>query len=273
MELLEQLYCISSPSRNEYKMASFIIRHLKSIKDVNFRIDHIGNIYITKGIGETYPCLAAHMDEVHLSHSRNFEIVNHNNEIIFGYDKVERRFHGIGADDKNGIWICLKCIEMIPQIKCVLFVQEEIGCIGSQVADMSFFSDCRFVVQCDRKGNNDIIMKINNVFVCSNLFFKHISQKSFGYHKNHGLSTDIYQLKLNGLGISCVNLSCGYYYPHTEHEMTNIADLKNCLDYVLHIISNCLEIYPHKISTNFLHKRLDCFFFREKNAFLIDRRR
>ena len=32
------------------------------------------------------------------------------------------------------------------------------GSIGSGHADMSFFSDCRFVIQCDRKGNADLLI-------------------------------------------------------------------------------------------------------------------
>lgn len=255
MKLLEQLYSISSPSTKEKKMRSFLINKIRSIKDAKYSIDAIGNIYITKGKGESFPCLAAHIDEVHLSHSQDYEIVNHNNEIIFGYDTKERRFQGIGADDKNGIWVCLKCLELFPLLKCVFFVQEEIGCIGSQEADMTFFRDCRFVVQCDRKGNQDIITKINNTSICSLTFLKQISPSLFGYNQNHGLSTDVYQLKLNGLGISCINLSCGYYYPHSEHEMTNIADLNKCLDYVQYIIANCTDIYPHKLSSNYFRSR------------------
>ncbi len=45
-----------------------------------------------------------------------------------------------------------------------------VGCIGSGHADMSFFSDCRFVIQCDRKGNGDMVTQINGMKLCSNDF-------------------------------------------------------------------------------------------------------
>uniref|UniRef100_UPI003AB6E2B9 hypothetical protein n=1 Tax=Anaerotruncus colihominis TaxID=169435 RepID=UPI003AB6E2B9 len=34
------------------------------------------------------------------------------------YDHKHRRMTGIGADDKNGIWICLKCLESFKAMKC-----------------------------------------------------------------------------------------------------------------------------------------------------------
>ena len=42
---------------------------------------------------------------------------------------------GSRADDKNGIWICLKCLEDCKMVKCAFFVQEEVECIGSSHAD------------------------------------------------------------------------------------------------------------------------------------------
>ena len=52
-------------------------------------------------------------------------------------------------------------------------------------------------------------------------------------------------LKENGLEISCINLSCGYYEPHTDNEFTVKADLLNCLYLIEHIIETCTEVYPH----------------------------
>ena len=60
--------------------------------------------------------------------------------MIVGYDHRHKRMVGIGADDKNGIWICLKCLEDFKAVKCAFFVQEEVGRIGSSHADMTFFS-------------------------------------------------------------------------------------------------------------------------------------
>ena len=58
--------------------------------------------------------------------------------------------------------------------------------------------------------------------------------------------TDVGELKHQGLPISCANISCGYYEPHTDNEFTVKADLQNCLALVEHIIETCQKVYPHK---------------------------
>lgn len=150
MEKLMALYGISSPSGREGKMAKFIIEELKKM-EIPFRQDRYGNIYAVKGNRESYPCVVAHMDEVHRRKTGSYAAHLVADSMIVGYDHKRKRMTGIGADDKNGIWICLKCLEDCKTVKCAFFVQEEVGCIGSSHADMSFFSDCRFVIQCDRK--------------------------------------------------------------------------------------------------------------------------
>ena len=156
-----------------------------------------------------------------------------------------RAIRGIGADDKNGIWICLKCLEDFKAVKCAFFVQEEIGCIGSGHADMSFFSDCRFVIQCDRKGNGDMVTQINGMRLCSNEFISAVDPRRYGYKPAQGLATDVAALKRNGLEVSCVNLSCGYYEPHTDNEYTILADLCKCYRFVRHIICCHKETSTH----------------------------
>ena len=47
--------------------------------------------------------------------------------------------------------------------------------------------------------------------------------------KNPGMMTDVLELKERGLGVSCINLSCGYYEPHSDEEFTVKKDLLNCL--------------------------------------------
>ena len=65
MNLLRQLYAISSKSGNEGKIKSFIVGYLSSIS-LSVRTDEIGNLYITKGVADVYPCVAAHLDEIHI---------------------------------------------------------------------------------------------------------------------------------------------------------------------------------------------------------------
>ena len=56
---------------------------------------------------------------------------------------------------------------------------------------------------------------------------------------------DVMELKELGLGVSSINLSCGYYSPHTGNEFIVKKDLLNCLNFVRHIIETCTKIYHH----------------------------
>lgn len=245
MELLKELYGISAQTHQEKDMIAFVSHRLTDL-GVSFRIDKAGNIYATKGKATTFPCIAAHLDEVHQAREKGYEVLLVKDEFIIGFNSGKREFNGIGADDKNGIWVCLKCLEKYDNLKCVFFVGEEQGCIGSRQADMKFFDDCRFVIQCDRKGNSDFISTIYGDSLCSSRFIEDASLGQHGYKEANGMQTDVKTLRDRGLEISCANISCGYYYPHTPHEMTNIEDLKKCLTLVEHIVENCREVYTHK---------------------------
>ena len=245
MELLKQLYKIHSPSGNERTMKNFIRRCVrKHIPGAKTRTDKMGNLYIIKGIAQTYPCIVAHIDQVQRERSQDFTSIE-TKELIFGYSPRNRRQEGLGADDKNGIWIALRCLEKYGTLKVAFFVEEETGCRGSSQADMDFFRDCRFVIQPDRRGHQDLITTIGWTELCSEEFLKAIGYEQFGYQETEGAMTDILALKENGLKTSCINLSCGYYEPHTDNEFTVKADLLNCLRLIEHIIGTCTEVYPH----------------------------
>ena len=98
-------------------------------------------------------------------------------------------------------------------IKVAFFVGEEVGCIGSSKANMDFFKDVRFVIQCDRRGSNDLIASICSTEIASKEFIEATGYEAFGYHLEEGMMTDVLTLKENGLQVSAVNMSCGYYDP------------------------------------------------------------
>ena len=254
MKLLNKLYHISSPSGDEAGMMQFIRIRLDRL-GVSHHTDHAGNIYATKGVAESYPCVIAHTDEVHSYHEKGYRVIHagqKNRNIIFGFNYLTRSHCGIGADDKNGICICLKCLEEFDVMKCLFFVGEEIGCQGSSNADMQFFDDCRFVVQCDRKGNSDIVTKYSGYALCSEEFLNDAAPEKFGYRPSEGLITDVITLKKRGLQVSGVNISCGYYLPHTPNEFTCVKDLMKCFRFIKHIIKNCNKTYHHQIINSYM---------------------
>lgn len=245
MQLLKELYRIYSPSGKEKRLREFIKDYVRTISDTQYFQDKVGNLYVTKGTAETFPCVVAHLDQVQHIHSKDFVPVE-TRDIIFGYSPKNRRMEGLGADDKNGIWTALKCLKKYPQLKCVFFVQEEIGCQGSSQAEMKFFDDTRFVIQCDRQGHSDLINNIAGTELCSSEFTLDTKYNKFAYSLHDGMMTDVLTLKEQELSVSCINMSCGYYEPHSDNEYTVKKDLINCLRFVEHIIENCNTVYPHK---------------------------
>ena len=200
-ELLRQLYCIHSPSRNEKKMRKFIKDYIKrNIPEVELSFDKTGNIYAKKGTSDTYPCVVSHIDQVQDLHGHDFRCYVVDGK-VFGFSSSAMKMRGLGADDKNGIWVCLNVLAKYDVMKCAFFVGEEIGCVGSSDADMNFFEDCRYVLQCDRKNGGDLITSIWGD-LCSDEFLNDTDYATFGYKTTTGLSTDVRLLRTaHGRGV------------------------------------------------------------------------
>lgn len=243
-ELLNQLYAIHSKSGQEKKIRKFVKRVIKSI-DENILIeqDFSGNLLVTKGVADTYPCLASHLDQVQDRHSKDFQCVC-SGDVVFGYSPKTHEQQGLGADDKNGIFICLECLRKYDVLKCAFFVGEESGCVGSTNVDLDFFKDCRFIIEPDRRGCSDLITSMYCGQVCSDEFIMALGAEQFGYKEEQGTITDVGTLVERGVGISCLNLSCGYYQAHTDREFCVLSELENCFNFVCHIIENIKEVYP-----------------------------
>ena len=255
MELLKQLFCIHSKSGKEGKIRKFIWNWVRqTVPDAKIECDKPGNLYITKGKSSTFPCIVAHMDQVQERHSKDF-IAYEAEDIIIGFSPKHKEQQGLGADDKCGLWIALKCLQKFDSLKLAFFVGEEVGCKGSGLADMAFFDDCRFVIEPDRKGSEDLITQIGWTPLCSDDFLKDIGFKKFGYKEAEGMMTDIEALKDKGLMLSCINLSCGYYRPHSNEEFVYKPALLNCLAFVEHIIKTCTQVYPHIDNTSYYERQ------------------
>ena len=61
---LKEVLSIPTYSRNEELMITYL-KEVLDEKGYEYYVDDIGNIYITKGNVEYYPCFVAHTDTVH----------------------------------------------------------------------------------------------------------------------------------------------------------------------------------------------------------------
>lgn len=241
---LEQVLKIQSSSYDQYRMFAFLIRTLTDM-GVDYYVDN-GNIYAGKGDADHYPCIVAHMDTVH-------DIVEDLTPIeiggkITGFNAVTMEQTGIGGDDKVGIYIALRCLQQFDTIKVAFFRDEEVGCEGSYLADMTFFNDCRFVLQCDRKGNSDFVINGAGTEFSGDEFQRDIEHLLWmhEYTQVYGGMTDVMALKENGLDVCVANISCGYYNPHTAQEYVDINDVEKCFNLVCDIITQLDKPYYHK---------------------------
>lgn len=211
------------------------------------------NIYVTKGspLPNGYPCIVSHTDTVHaIVPDDQFKVgYDHDNRIIYGYNPIKRDFTGIGGDDKVGIYIALAAVRDFTSIKACFFRDEEIGCVGSGDADISFFSDCMYILQCDRKGNKDFVNRISSTPISSKAFQDDVAGiiKTYGYDFHDGGMTDVYKLTQRQVGISTANMSCGYYNPHSSDEFISVDDVDNTLRMVYEILWTLDKRYEHKV--------------------------
>ena len=244
MELLSKLYQIHSKSGNERMMTEFVAKCCANL-GAKVNIDEHGNVYAAKGESDTYPCVVAHLDQVQTQHAHDFTL-KMQGDVIYAFSESFRGQQGLGADDKNGIWCAIKALARFDVLKVAFFVGEEIGCVGSSKADIDVFTDCRFVLQCDRRGSSDLIINASGTELCSEAFVKDVLAVDFGYKTTSGMMTDVMELKQRGLAVSCCNISCGYYNAHTDSEVTVVSELVNCFKLVCSIIERCTDVYPHE---------------------------
>ena len=98
---------------------------------------------------------------------------------------------------------------------------------------------------------------MSGVDVCSDDFIKASGFEDFGYKFDEGSVTDVLTLLERGLKISCLNLSCGYYHPHTDQEVTDIDELENCQNLVFHMIDTMTDVYPFEYNDGWSSKSKD----------------
>lgn len=251
IDLLKKLYSINSKSGHEEVISEYIQEYLTEYTKttgITLKVleDKTGNLLITKGLAETYPCLCAHMDEVH--HKVNDIVILESGGYLFGWSNFQRGTVGIGADDKNGIFIALSALDELPAVKLLFTVGEEIGGVGSRKVDITnWLGDVQYVIQCDRRNGTDFITTAGGVKLASKAFKKEAGKilATFGFKKETGLFTDVQVLKENGLKVSACNLSCGYYNPHSDRECTNLAELENTYHAAVAICKALTSVYPH----------------------------
>lgn len=229
---LKEVLAVPTHSRNEVLMIEYLKKVLTE-KGFDYTVDNLGNIYVTKGVAEWYPCFVAHTDTVH-SVNPNLTVVQleeNGKTILTGIDKETMKPSGIGGDDKCGVFLCLEMLDTLDNVKVALFVSEEIGCIGSKEADPEFFKNVGYAIQYDSPEGDSMSMSLMGKMLfnkksefgekVSNLILEH----GIKYWERHPY-TDIWPL-MEKFGFACLNLAAGYHRYHTDNEYVVVEEVEN----------------------------------------------
>jgi tripeptide aminopeptidase len=220
-DLLRRVLEQQSASGRTEKITNFIAKELRAIDpDIVIRRKK-GNLYAVKGQAEVYPCIVAHTDTVHqIIPDKEYQVYCDSSGTWFAWDSARRQQTGIGGDDKVGIYIALALVARLENVKVAFFRDEEIGCQGAAQANMQFFRDCAFVLECDRRGYGDFVNEAGWTELHDEEFADAVAPilTEYGFKPSSGMMTDVQELKDNGLKVAAANMSCGYYRPHTAGE-------------------------------------------------------
>jgi hypothetical protein len=177
--------------------------------------------------------LVAHLDTVHKTLPTAFYIDETKSKNGDLWCK-----EGIGGDDRCGIYIIM---EIIKHLDCHVLCceDEESGAIGAKLFCKSEIKpDVRFIVEFDRKGNNDAVF-----YSCENQEFTDFVT-SFGFNEEWGTFSDI-SLIAPHLEIAAVNLSSGYYQQHTPSEYIRLDDVESIIERAIPLLSDVSKTYEY----------------------------
>lgn len=242
-----------SPSGREDLVRAYTRQHLERC-GFAVSVDEAGNVLATRGLSESpellettpntpgYPLLSFHMDCV----SAEGPFVYHGRETIqqrrrpaLSLRPLEaleitngwvssRGAFVLGGDDKCGgaLALTLAAMTTLP-MKIVASVQEEIGCVGIEQVNPRFFQDVAYALVLDRRGAHHLVVSITGQPLCQGTFAAAVTRAA----QTTGLLVYAVEGALSDAATlarmipNVVNLSVGYYHPHTLHERVSLVDL------------------------------------------------
>lgn len=253
-ELTLNFMSVPTMSSHEEMVQNFIKDFALSNK-IDCCEDDKGNLYLTKGKNEIYPCVTSHMDSVqnHTQYIKKKENLPLKTCDVYFTDKdlpnKERELctklymdnMGLGCDDKCGIAICLSLFLRIDNLKGAFFVEEEIGCKGSNMLDIEFFENVGYVIGFDSPEVNRAAHSCSGVQLFTKDFHKdHIKEicERWGVTKFYSEPfTDIKCIR-QLIPVQCMNFGAGYYSMHSPTEYCLLEHMDNACGMGVDIITS-----------------------------------
>jgi putative aminopeptidase FrvX len=119
-------YRSHSRSQTQIEFRDYLIDYFDGLnQNLLTEIDQYGNLYVTKGKSDLYPCMVAHLD-INQDKVNNFEIVTVG-DWMFGFNTDEAVQCGLGFDDKAGVAAAIEVFNRVDVIKLFFPLDEECG--------------------------------------------------------------------------------------------------------------------------------------------------
>lgn len=254
---LKKLVLIPQVFQTGKKKEQLIIDYLKEWNP-NLKEDAMGNLYLFK---KGAPLICAHMDTVQYQTELN-KILDWNLYIWPGiYTKKNKEIHWdimmanfqMWADDKCGIAIAMELYEATKGWVSLLFtVQEEswmhwVRYFCNSPITKWYLEEAPYCLISDRRNGGDLLWYQHNY--CSKEFETKALEtfSRFWYKSARWLACDANVLFSH---INCLNLSCGYYEPHSSDDYVILAEFQNCFNAMLSFVTSYKErMEPYKYYT------------------------
>jgi len=250
MKDLLKLYSIECPHPNEDVMYCYLCEWLQN-HDVEYESDGKNIWRLT---GKKF-ILSSHYDMVETNGRAEHFYIKDN--VIKGYNKDYEQT-SLGADDKNGIWICMKCIENGLQPDFIWSFGEEVGLLGIHQLDdtgvlRKHIKENNVCLVLDRKGYGEILNEGGSGKYCNTLAQDLVNFGNglgFGLMVGSGTMSDTAVLSKY---CESTNMSIGYYNGHCPTENTDWEELQKMRDFVVKVLLffvhyNCpVETYERRM--------------------------
>jgi len=246
---LRETLPIYSPTYEETAMRAYVRERLLA-GGWDVTSDCMGNVMAVRGECPIagYIQLNAHMDTCQSEDDQDIrESLRYDEDQgIFLAENPDGDRRQMGADDKAGIGIILALARGTDLPFKILFtVREEEGQQGVQEVPPDFYADCAFGLTLDRKGRGDIISTYHGRTCAPDHIVTNLmslaKEEGMDYWKTCGGSiADTYY---TAEFIPALNISTGYYNPHTCFDYIRVDETygalrlaKACIEHPEHLL-------------------------------------
>lgn len=233
INLLKKVLEVQTYTKEEANMRDFIVDYADNT--LGRRVFHDkthGNVYVLSNEELDYhPCVVSHTDSVHRL-KEGVVVHEHFSGLLTAHDSNGIRT-GLGGDDKSGVYICLELLKKHPEVVGAFFMGEEKFCLGSQKANVDFFSKVGWAMEYDSPEG------IISTYTCNGrrLFdpSSEFGRVTVSVLDSYGVTdwqdhpyTDVFMLR-DKFDFCCLNLPAGYYNMHSPEEFVLVDDVSRSL--------------------------------------------